>query len=101
MRQLISQEEFVLLMALHCYFTLAELWKFFFFLSLSKKSGDLTFFGLLVYSLFLPLQPLIKSSWPLGVLIPYTASHALSPLVKERINKLNSLFEEEFGMLSW
>lgn len=47
---------------------------------LKKVGDDLTFFYLLAYSLFLPLQSLIKSSWPPGVLAPYAASHALCPL---------------------
>lgn len=64
-------------------FTLAEFWEGVFFSpSFSEKLGDLlTFFCLLAHLLFLPLQPLIKSSWPLGVLIPYIASHTLCPLV--------------------
>lgn len=98
-----SQQEFILLIVLlHFGWVLGRI--FFFFSSpLSpEKLGDLlTFFCLLAHSLFLPLQSLIKSSWPLGVLVPNIASHALCPLVKEWINKLNSLFEGEFGMLFW
>lgn len=95
----VSQEECILLIV---FFPLTEFWERFFFfspLSPEKLSDLLTFFCFLAHSLFLPLQSLIKSSWPLGVLVPYIVSHALCPLVKEWINKLNSLFEGEFGML--